>query len=148
MEEISPNIFSEKINSFLNGEISNVKKGIGSFITFDVGEQSKTYLDGYPMHIWIYLCDWRLFHNDKELLNCDEESNEKVRYILDPLNGKKLTGIKISTDRSLLIDISGGYTFQLYKNAVEYDDDDDLLVIYLDDGNIISFSDEHGFYLE
>ncbi len=51
-----------------------MKKGHGSFLTFDMGEKiSGNKKDGTifysgSIRLWIYMCDWKVISNDEEIL--------------------------------------------------------------------------------
>ncbi len=74
--------------------IWKVKKGNGSFITFDMGEKvtykKKNGSECFTgsIHLWVYLCDWIVVNSGKIILQ-SENSEEQIISGLNSLKIKK-----------------------------------------------------------
>lgn len=75
----------------LNMPIWNAEKGVGSFLTFDMGEKILKILpNGDPyyrgiIHLWIYLCKWEILIDGKLVLDgdaSDEDIKASMKYFL------------------------------------------------------------------
>ncbi len=142
-------IFFKDLNKMVAKEsplrIYNAKKGIGSFVTFDVNHLSLIPFDRYFMHIWIYLCDWKVFKNKEEILNSDEQSERIFFEVMRGLNGKQLLSVNKMESEMLQINISDNYKIILFNK--QYESEDDWVMIYLNNGKVICYSEAQGLYI-
>jgi hypothetical protein len=75
------------IAKVVNIPIWQAKKGVGSFITFDMGEKvTQTKRNGSKsvtgkIHLWIYLCDWTILSNGKIIIQSDSSEDDIVKAI-------------------------------------------------------------------
>ncbi len=87
------------MNSILNLALNNpnwqVKKGIGSFLTFDMGERvtskkrnGNIYYSG-SIHLWIYLCEWTITRRSK-ILATSNASDNIIKSSLELINNNMI----------------------------------------------------------
>jgi len=74
----------------VNRVARNVRKGHGSFVTFDLEGEG----DGHEFFVWVYLCGWRIQERGKELAHC-ESTDEEIHAATSRLEGLKLTSIAL-----------------------------------------------------
>lgn len=123
------------------------RKGVGSFLTFDVGRQhgSKAVAD---LHLWIYLCDWELDHLGKPLLSSSSAA-DAFPAALDELVGQDLQAIELGADPGeIAIAFSAGYRLRLRENLDEYEPEDDMLILYPRGAEPICYRAQRGFYCD
>ena len=130
-------------------------KGAGSFLTFDMGDvieetRGKSSLSKRgDLHLWIYLCDWVLFHDGQEILNSAEEDNEIFETHLKNITGLPLISVKeVSTESSVEFGFGENYKLLVTANTDAYETDDDLFILYIFGKPEISYSLEKGFYID
>ncbi|MCY7279428.1 MAG: hypothetical protein LH610_00760 [Sphingomonas bacterium] len=85
-----------------------VKRGHGSFLTFEFGEPSlvveerqsaekglrrSTYVQGQS-HLWIYCCHWRAMQDDQQLAR-SEDTNDLMDRATATLYGQKLMAVSV-----------------------------------------------------
>ena len=88
-----------------------VKKGYGSFLTFEFGEPTLEVTEQQSLekglrrmafvqgqwHLWIYCCHWRVLQDGK-LLAESENENQAIDRATATLNAQKLTALSITPD--------------------------------------------------
>ncbi|MBF0223972.1 MAG: hypothetical protein HQK76_00830 [Desulfobacterales bacterium] len=160
MSEIIGKIFSELI-----GKPSwNVKKGHGSFITFEFGKpfveigevfetsmpfkftyQSRhSYVHG-EWHLWIYMCNWIVSYKDNEICHSESEDLE-IHRACGFLNGQSIKSVSLNPDGStcFLFDLNGCLLTIPYAEETE---PNDTWLLYRPDNKVFSLrSDQHYCY--
>ena len=110
--------------------VSFVEKGVGSF--FDIyisGHSGKGRLcikKEYQCRIWIYLCEWTLYHKGGEIISSDELSEDN-EYKLNRLIGLKLEGIETNDSNSFVRITFSNETYIVMDN-ISYEDDDEYFI--------------------
>jgi len=144
-----------KILSFLPLAIWSVNKGFGSFVTFDAGEKIIKKKKGKEikyvgqLHIWIYLCDWELYHNNKILLSSEIEDKKIYDKILHQLIGLPILKIEeYLTQKNVKLTFGENFCIYLKNNLDVYEKEDDLLMIFIENQAVLSYSLQNGFYIE
>lgn len=95
----------------------NVKKGHGSFLTFEFGQpkliiserKSKKrdiFISG-EWHFWVYCCDWKYYFEEK-LVAHNESSNKLIEKATYSLDGQALKDVRISEKVSTFVFDFGG----------------------------------------
>jgi len=132
--------------------VSCAKRGVGSFVTIDVGaKHSRRARDGTSenvadLHVWIHLCDWELVKRGDVLLSSDAPE-DAFSSALACVVGATLERIDVGTSRhEVVIVLDEGLQFLLRENLEEYDVEDDLLLLYPYDGEAIGYRSDLGFY--
>lgn len=144
------------IQAFLNGMPSRkvwaVARGVGSFVTIDIGRKHDLQTsDGVhkqisDLHIWIYLCDWKLM-SDGEVVLLHDSPAESFSAILAAVIGTELDRIEVgATSEQVVIGFTGGYKFVLQANRDEYEQQDDLLLLYPYGDEAVGYRSDLGFY--
>jgi hypothetical protein len=131
--------------------IWQAKQGHGSFLTFDMGNRSvrnrpdgTEYIKG-DIHLWIYLCDWVIKQEDKEL--CFSESpHEQIAEVLKLFIGSTLRDIATVSPTQLDLNFSNGLLIILSNNTGFYAKDDDFFSLSFRDSNTyLSYNQKDGF---
>ena len=136
----------------------NVKKGYGSFLTFEFGNpnleirEPRDVPDATPQvrqlfaqrrvtlrgqwHLWVYCCGWRICLGGNEIAH-DESTDEEISVACLKLDGQAIQQVTCEPEvgRTLFhFDLGGVLETQPY--------DDELLkqwMLYLPDGNVYTF---------
>ena len=111
----------ESFKPLLNDHAWNVKKGHGSFLTFEFGTPEFKFgaptvraTASFPSnehptrqvaihgkyHLWIYCCNWRI-SIDKQQIAFEESSDEGIQNAAEFLNGQKLTSVNIDIKNAI-----------------------------------------------
>ncbi|MHA6824554.1 hypothetical protein ACQUKI_23865 [Ralstonia pseudosolanacearum] len=133
-----------KINDQAPMLLERAAIGVGSFLTFDCLGGTKC---DRPIHIWIYLCDWRLKSEDGVIATSSGDMMELSARMPSHVSWAEIvdcTGNKKSGRLDLVF--SGGMKLMLKENLLEYVPSDDLLKIYLDEG-VLGYSSARRFYV-
>ena len=114
-------IILDSFKPLINEYSWNVKKGHGSFLTFEfgqplleIGDQKIWKTSAFPFdqhqtrsavihglyHLWIYCCNWKIHINDKQIA-FEEFSDEDIKNATEFLNGQKLVGVTIDTKNAV-----------------------------------------------
>jgi hypothetical protein len=123
------------IAKVVNIPIWQAKKGVGSFITFDMGEKvTQTKRNGSKsvtgkIHLWIYLCDWTILSNGKIIIQSDSSEDDIVKAI-DMFIGRNIVSINISESNKVDIKFSDEISLILIGNAKAYGVDGDFFNLY------------------
>ena len=137
----------EKLNTeYCPIYIKCIEKGHGSFLTFQLTKGLEK--DNLDAQLWIYLTDWSLLNNGKEILNSNIQDSIEYTNCFKLINQKKILKI---------IEI-GLFTVEIYfDNHIKlllmssnfYEKDDDMFMFYdFTNKQIISYSPEKGLYQE
>ena len=140
------------VNNLSTRTVWAVKKGVGSFVTIDVGRK---HLDTAPkgdvrhisdLRLWIYLCDWQLLRGGVLVL-ASNSADSDFAIALNGLVGTELDLIEVdSASGGVLLQFTEGYQLILRNNPVEYEPEDDMLLIYPYGGDPIGYRSDLGFY--
>ncbi|MHA6881841.1 hypothetical protein [Ralstonia pseudosolanacearum] len=132
-----------KINDQAPMLLEKAAIGVGSFLTFDCLGGTKC---DRPIHIWIYLCDWRLKSEDGVIATSSGDMMELSARMPSLFHGRKLLTVQEPKSGRLDLVFSGGVKLMLKENLLEYVPSDDLLKIYLD-GGVLGYSSARRFYV-
>ncbi|MBA3237994.1 MAG: hypothetical protein H0T62_06540 [Parachlamydiaceae bacterium] len=142
---------SEKIlQQALKTPIWQVKKGHGSFLTFDMGEKiSGNKKDGTifysgSIHLWIYMCDWKVLSNGKEILQSGDDDST-MNIALNIFANKEIVSIMEKTDNIIKIEFTDKLVLTLIGD--DYEENDDFFHLYTPVGNV-SYNKEFGLVLD
>jgi hypothetical protein len=120
------------------------KRGVGSFLTFDlVAKFDKSEI----AHLWIYMCDWRLWQGEVCLLASNELDGERFEYVLNRLIGLSFINIREVRRGEIVFSLTEGYGLEIKANP-EYEREDDLFIFYLDGSSPMAYSLKNSFYFE
>lgn len=140
------------INQAINIPIWQAKKGIGSFLTFDMGDRTVvtkkngTTYDKGSIHLWIYLCDWEIRSEGHILAKSDSPDND-ITNAVKCFTGERLLAIEKVTSNRIEIKASKNLVITLAGNNEKYKDEDDFFILYVP-GFSVSYSKKLGFYVE
>src|SRR5262245_1689377 len=132
--------FIERAFEPLYGKICwNVRKGIGSFLTFQFGEphlriarepnapgaHEAAGLERFlarrhvsvlgDWSLWIYCCDWKFFLRDALLGDCESET-EEIQKIAADLDGQALTGVRVTSTSQTIFTFDLGARLETEPN--------------------------------
>ena len=140
------------ISQALNTPIWQVKKGIGSFLTFDLGEKIEkkkrdaTVFFSGSIHLWIYMCDWKILKKGKVVTQSSADEKE----ILESLyffENRFIISISRINENEIHFQFSQDATLVLNGNDAIYEKDCDFFILYTPIGNI-SYNKKFGFVVE
>lgn len=121
--------------------IKDIKKGIGSFVTFNFTND----------HIlWIYLCDWEIIDLKikKVLLNSNNINSNNYIDLFDKISLHSITKIECN-DNAINFYLNDSFLITLFENLNEYEDDDELFIFFKNDkSETLSYAPKNGFILE
>jgi len=107
----------EQFRKISNSPCWNVKKGIGSYLTFEFGEPQIEFIEpkiwkqfGHPVNLneirrvfikgtemlWIYCVDWKIISKGSEIAH-NESDDKQINNATTILNGQILNQIEINT---------------------------------------------------
>lgn len=126
----------------------DVKKGVGSFITFEFGERltikkNNESIERGSIHLWIYLCDWEIFNLNKSIL-CSDNLSDATSDLIKIFIGKRLMDIKVD-NISRIIDFvfESELCVKLFFTQA-YEEDDEMFILYVGK-DVYSYSPATGF---
>ncbi|NVD27313.1 hypothetical protein HUO14_05285 [Parasphingorhabdus flavimaris] len=107
----------------LNLPAWGVKKGHGSFLTFEFGEPKLEVVESKladgkfrrnahvhgDWHLWIYCCNWRIFQLDEQIA-WSESDDKLIGKATAILNGQKLTSVTVEPQQgssAFIFDLGG-----------------------------------------
>ena len=147
---IIDDIFSSVIGKFC----WDAEQGYGSFLTFEFGEP---HLDIWEMtrskdgireklrsvavngdwHLWIYLCDWKIYSHDT-LKASSQSSKRDIMRAMGRLNGQILSHVEVypSCTTTLLFEL--GDRLETMPNVTEYGSDSELWLLYEHSGKVFT----------
>ncbi len=140
------------IRESVNLPIWQAKKGNGSFLTFDMGDKvirskrNGTNYETGSIHLWIYLCDWKLAANG-EVISRSNSTEGEIVAALKYLNGKHLLSIIGLDENTVELKFSGEIVLTLEGNEAVYEKEDDFFIFYTSKGNL-SYNRQTGFIVE
>ena len=137
------------LSSLLPSKVIKAQRGLGSFVTLDVEQISNHNANRRSsIHFWIYLCAWRLFEGTVCLLDSSDTDDAKFEQILSALVGLELLDIEEAEENQLTFYFAEEKSLQLQADLSEYEPEDDLLIVYLNEEETISYNTAEGFYAE
>jgi hypothetical protein len=137
-----------------------VKQGYGSFLTFEFGEprlhiteqrqaskeaseklrkrwaRRHVFIHG-ERHLWIYICDWRVFHQGQALAN-SESTRKVIRNALLELDGQALTSVTVNKSYVSIFEFDLGGRLEVSPNYEGFEKTDDLWLLYEPSGNVFT----------
>jgi len=128
----------------------NASKGYGSFLTFEFGTPSveiyqptkrrpkrRTTAVHGEWHLWVYMCDWKIYLADKE--TADSASSTKIiRRAMLALDGQALTSVAVTSTAAttFCFDLEG--RLETYPNRGEYGDTSEQWLLYQPNGMVFT----------
>jgi len=137
-----------------------VEQGYGSFLTFEFGEpylqiteprepskeaseklrkrwaRRHIFVHG-QWHLWIYICDWRVFHKGQELAN-SESTRKVIKNALLEIDGQALTSVTVTKSYISIFDFDLGGKLEVLPNYKDYEKTVDLWLLYEPSGNVLT----------
>ncbi len=144
-----------------------VEQGYGSFLTFEFGKphleireprqvsaqasekvrknlaRRHVHVHG-EWHLWIYLCDWRIFFQGQELAN-DTSNRRTIKKATRELDGQALTQVIISSSIVTTFEFDLGGRLEVIPNYDVYEKTDDLWHLYEPSGKVFTLRAD-GYY--
>ncbi len=137
-----------------------VEQGYASFLTFEFGEPhlriqeprqaskqaseklrkrwARRHVFVYgEWHLWVYICDWRIFLNDEEIAN-DSSTRKTIKNALLEIDGQTLTSVTIKKSYITVFEFDLGGRLEIIPNHVDYEKNVDLWLLYEESGNVFS----------
>ena len=137
-----------------------VEQGYGSFLTFEFGEPhlriqeprkaseqaseklrkrwARRHVFVYgEWHLWVYICDWRIFLNDEEIAN-DSSTRKIIKNALLEIDGQVLTSVTIKKSYVSVFEFDLGGRLEIIPNLVDYEKTDELWLLYEASGNVFT----------
>ena len=126
--------------------ITSIEKGHGSFLTFTLTKGLQK--DNFNATLWIYLTDWSLLKDGKEILNSNIENSIEYTKIFRLINQNKI--IKIIKIGLSIIEIYFDYHIKLLLIGNDFYEEEDEMFIFYDFTNkqTISYSPKKCLYQE
>lgn len=127
---------------------------VGSFIYFNMGERVEVTSPQRPSHyvgkliLVVHLCHWKLFDDDKEVLNSYCEDDNIYETVFSNLIEQQITKIKKVNTTTIRISFSKNWHVVLEADLDFYEKENELFYCYKTQENedTISYSVERGFY--
>lgn len=137
-----------------------VEQGYGSFLTFEFGEphlhireprqasketsekvrkhlaRRSVYIHG-DWHLWIYLCDWKIYFQGQELAN-DESNRRTIKKATAELDGQALTQVIINNSLVTTFEFDLGGKLEAIPNYDIFEKTDDLWRLYEPSGKVFT----------
>lgn len=137
---------TELLDHLSSRVVVEAKKGVGSFLDIYIGEEAATTIDGAILHIWVYLCDWKLTQNGHRLL-VNDSPDQQFTNVLSELIGTQFEAIRIGCSKNeLVVRFSNDLCLTLSENLDVYQSDDDLIILFSLDKEPIGYQSKIGFY--
>ena len=137
-----------------------VEQGYASFLTFEFGEPhlriqeprkaskqvseklrkrwARRHVFVYgEWHLWVYICDWRIFLNDEEIAN-NTSSRKIIKNALLEIDGQLLTSVAIKKSHVSIFEFDLGGRLEIIPNHVDYKKTVDLWLLYEPSGNVFT----------
>ncbi len=153
---ITANGLTELIDEFPPLKCWKVGLSYGSVIYFDMGEKLReSALDGSDRYVgssalWLYGYHWTIYHDDIEVMTADRVSRKFTESVLArKFIGQRLTGVTIDEEMcSISVIFSGDLRTVVWRDDDDdFEDEYDLITLFLPDGRIICFNAAHGLHL-
>lgn len=140
-------LLAELERRYQNARTWNIKKGVGTFVTLEIGDEIKPGTG--HLHVWVQYAAWSLEHRGREILSSSHHVDD-YREALAQLDGKFLQGISAQSTDAPGVSLRFSDEYELWINAdlEEYDTDDDMVSFFEGDGRIVSVSAGSGVYEE
>lgn len=135
-----------------------VEQGYGSFLTFEFGnpqlriqeprqasEQASEklrkrwsrrniFIRG-DWHLWVYICDWRIFLGNEELAN-NSSTRKTIKNTLLEIDGQALNSFRITNSYVCTFEFDLGGKLEISPNYDDYEKDSDLWLLYEPSGYV------------
>ena len=144
-----------------------VQQGYGSFLTLEFGDphlhireprqaseqatekvrknaaRRSVYVHG-DWHLWIYICDWRIYLKDQEL--ADNTSNRRtIKKAIVALDGQALTKVTVNQALKSIFEFDLGCRLEVFPNYDDFDKTVDLWLLYEPSGCVFTLRAD-GYY--
>lgn len=129
---------------YRGARVWNVKRGVGTFLTFEVGTEVES--GGGQLHVWVQYASWSLRKDGRQVL-CSDSHAEEYAQALAGLEGQGLRSVR-ATASGVVLEFSGSYELELVPDLENYDPNDDLVTIYEVGSPAVSFNIRDGVYSE
>jgi hypothetical protein len=88
-------------------------------------------------HLWIYICDWRVFQKGEELAN-NESSRKVIRKALLELDGQKLSSVTVNKSYVTIFEFDLGGQLEVSPNYEDFERTDEMWLLYEPSGNVFT----------
>ena len=140
------------INKLPSRSVWRARKGIGSFVTIDLGKrcvaarEDGSEEETADLNLWVHLCDWDLTKRGQTVLTSDSHESA-FDGALAALLSTDLLGIEMSlSQRELQIVFTNDVRFHLRSNLDEYELEDDMLIVSFRNREAVGYRVDIGFY--
>jgi hypothetical protein len=125
--------------------VTGAKRGVGSFLMFDLIEANAHPAPQERWTLWVYLCDWVLLQGGVECLNSDCIDNSIYECWLEKLIGADLLkATATADDESCQFVFANGFELILDDASDRYGDQQDLVKVFKNDSFQFSFKSSIG----
>jgi hypothetical protein len=116
--------------------IVDAKRGVGSFLILELLDVAKEM----KWTLWVYLCDWSLSKEGKDLLSSENTDTRAYQHHLAVLRGEELVRFSASDDgQECTFYFSGDVELILDDASDIYGKRQDLFKLYRGDSHYLSF---------
>jgi hypothetical protein len=145
---ISKDLLVDLSRRYENARTWNAKRGIGTFLTFEIGDEVKPGTG--RLHVWVQYASWSLKRRGRELLSSEHHADEYAEPLswLDGRSLREITTHGGGGPTVVTITFSNDFELQAFADLENYAPEDDLVSFFESDGGIISVSSELGPYEE
>ena len=126
-------------------EVYKASPGHGTFITFDFSDREAIRSKKSDYHLWIYLCEWKIYSKETLLWSSDALEREEEFDLEESFFGRKLEDIFLDNDKVYLM-FSGNICIEL--SEMDDSKEDDFFILYQKNVKALSYSKNLGFYLD
>jgi len=153
-------IINDVFQPILGKPCWQVEQGYASFLTFEFGEphlqiqeprqaskqateklrkrwaRRHIFVHG-DWHLWIYICDWRIFLHEEEIAN-NTATRKTIRKALLELDGQVLTSVTIKKSYISVFEFDLGCKLEVIPNHDDYKKTDELWLLYEPSGYVFT----------
>ncbi len=138
----------------------NFEQGYGSFLTMEFGEPHLHIREPYEAppqapasvrrhaaqrfiwvhgdwHLWVYLCDWRIFFHGRQLADQDCKRSVVKKATIE-LDGQALVRISLSPALVTTLEFDLGGALEIVPNTAEYGETSELWHLYEPSGDVFT----------
>jgi hypothetical protein len=136
----------------------NLEQGYGSYLTLEIGQpylkireprqsgvqasegvrtraaRRSVHVHG-EWHLWIYICDWRIFSRG-QLLATSESTRRVIKQAINVLDGQALIQVSVEESLMTVFEFDLGGRLEVIPNIVEYGSDADLWLFFEPSGDV------------
>jgi hypothetical protein len=133
--------FLRELQSSLPLRVASARRGVGSFLTFDLTDATGTA----ACRIWAYLCEWVIFEQGVPLLTASDPAREADT--LPFLTERMLLAIDMDPRvPAIIFSFDEVFRLRLTSNTAVYGPFDDLVMFFRPERRVLLFAPQLGFY--